>query len=127
MKIQQEKIKNIEKELDKENQIISQQSLNQKQTLNKIEKDRLTLQTMAENLSQLSHELIVKSKYVDDKLHKIEKVNNHIESTKALIMNEQVNLQHDRYSITSCVDEMNVMKMDIVRQRVQYLKEKFKD
>lgn len=101
--------------------------MNQKQTLNKIEKDRLTLQTMAENLSQLSHELIVKSKYVDDKLHKIEKVNNHIESTKALIMNEQVNLQHDRYSIMSCVDEMNVMKMDIVRQRVQYLKEKFKD
>lgn len=125
MKIEHESIESKTKELQERNSILSKQSEDQLFTSRKIESERLKLQSMAEHLSQLSHELMMKSQSVDEKLARVEKMNSNIDNAKAMIMNEQVTLQHDRYSVMSCVEEINVMKMDVVRQRVQYLKEKF--
>ena len=91
-----------------------------------IDEERIKLQTMAEKLSQLSHDLMIKAQIADEKLARIDRVNSCMEHTKTMILNEQTNLKNDRYSIISNVEEINLMKMDIARQRVEYLKEKFK-
>lgn len=126
MMIQEEKVDVKTIELQQKSYIISKQFEENELSSQKIDQERIKLQSMAEHLSQLSHELMMKSNHVDEKIARIEKMNSNIEQTRVMIMNEKITLHNDRFSVMSSVEEINVMKMDIARQRVEYLKEKFK-
>jgi hypothetical protein len=126
MKIEQENINTKIVELDEKHDHTQKQSEVHRLTSLKIDEERIKLQTMAEHLSRLSHDMVIKSQVADEKLARVERVNSSLEHTKAMIINEKSNLQNDRYAVMSSVEEINVMKMDIVRQRVEYLKDKFK-
>ena len=126
MKTEKENLESKLKDLTQRSIILTKQSEDQNSMAIKLHQERTKLQNMAENLSHLSHELIIKSQNVDENLTRIEKVNSNIENTKSMIVSERVTLQHNQSNFISCIEEMNVMKMDIVRQRVQYLKEKMK-
>lgn len=126
MKVQQENIDMKMKEMQDREDELNKRSEQQESMSIRIDNERLKLQSMAENLAQLSHQMKIKSKSTDERLAQIERLNNSIEQNKAMMVDERCTLQNDRALVMTSVQEINVMKMDVVRQRVQYLKEKFK-
>ena len=126
LKIEEESVTVIKDELREQKFEIVQEKERHEAMAMKLDDERMKLQTMAEHLSHLSHDIMIQAQLSDEKLARVERVNSCIDQTKEMIINEQTNLQHDRFVVMSSVEEINVMKMDIVRQRVEYLKEKFK-
>lgn len=105
--------------------MLIKQDEKQKEISIQIDQERMKLQSMAEHLAQLSHQMKIKAKNTDEKLAQIERMNACIEQTKAMISSERHTLQNDHAVVMSSIEEISVMKMDVVRQRVEYLKEKF--
>ncbi len=124
--MEEDAIKAIKDELNERKDEIVQESEHHKSMTAKLDEERMKLQAMAEHLSHLSYDIMIQAQLSDERLARAEKVNSCIDHTKEMIMNEQINLQHERFAVMSSVEDINVMKMDIVRQRVEYLKEKFK-
>lgn len=127
MEATQQSLDTKTKEYDEKLQDITNESKNQTMISQQINQERMKLQRMAENLSQLSHELVIKSRYVDEKIARAESLNSNIEQSKSMIVSERTSLQYERTGFVASIEEMNVMKMDIARQRVEYLKQKFRD
>ena len=126
MKVQQENTDVKMKEIQDREVDLNKRSERQEFMSIQIDQERLKLQSMAENLAQLSHQMKIKAKTTDERLAQIERMNNSIEYAKAMMVDERCTLQNDRALFMTSVEEINVMKMDVVRQRVQYLKEKLK-
>ena len=114
------------KAMQDKDEILKRQEEKQRQCSIKIDEERMRLQSMAEHLSQLSHQMKIKAKNTDEKLDQIKKMNASIEQYKNIISDERRALQDDHAVVMTSVEEIKVMKMDVVRQRVEYLKEKFK-